>query len=204
MLHIQCTLTLPHGVMLRGFATQFGAHTHTYTQHLHTHTHTHAQHLHTHTHTHNTCTHTHTHTHNTYTHTHTRTTLAHTHTQINLVHPCYPLSAIEQVVTLRDIGCIKYKRPGTTDTQILRIERTISAQWERLAQQLGIDHDECASIAMAKLQDPGRCLSEAISRWLNRNGRKNTTWNHFLMSLRDSGLEAQAEELENALQNRAA
>ncbi|KAL5486759.1 hypothetical protein EMCRGX_G019280 [Ephydatia muelleri] len=110
---------------------------------------------------------------------------------------------LEQVVTLRDIGCIKYKPPGNTDIQILHIEHTISAHWERLAQQLGIDHDECTSIAMAKLQDPGRCLSEVISRWLNRNGRKNTTWNHFLTFLRDSGLEAPAEELENALQNRA-
>ena len=137
-------------------------------------------------------------------HAHTRThTHTHTHTQINLVHPFYTLSATEQVVTLRDIGCIKYKPPGTTEIQILHIERTISAYWERLAQQLGIDHDECTSIAMAKLQDPGRCLSEVISRWLNRNGRKNTTWNHFLTFLRDSGLEAPAEELENALQNRA-
>eukprot|EP00731_Ephydatia_muelleri_P037538 Em0499g6a len=92
---------------------------------------------------------------------------------------------LEQVVTLRDIGCIKYKPPGNTDIQILHIEHTISAHWERLAQQLGIDHDECTSIAMAKLQDPGRCLSEVISRWLNRNGRKNTTWNHFLTFLRD-------------------
>ncbi|KAL5486755.1 hypothetical protein EMCRGX_G019275 [Ephydatia muelleri] len=117
--------------------------------------------------------------------------------------PPKPPAYLEQVVTLRDIGCIKYKPPGTTDIQILRIERTINAHWDGLAQQLGIDHDECASIAMAKLQDPGRCLSEVISRWLNRNGRKNTTWNHFLTSLRDSGLETQAEALEKALQYRA-
>ena len=115
----------------------------------------------------------------------------------------FTLSATEQVVTLRDIGCIKYKPPGTTEIQILHIERTISAHWERLAEQLGIHHDECTSIAMAKLQDPGQCLFEAISRWLNRNGCKNTTWNHFLMFLRDIGLEAPAEALEKALQNRA-
>ena len=157
--------------------------------HIHTHTH-----IHTYTHTH---THTHTHIH-TYTHTH-----IHTYTQINLVHPCCTLSATEQVVALRDIGCIKYKPPGTTDIQILHIERTISAHWERLAKQLGIDHDECTSIAMSKLQDPGQCLSEAISRWLYRNGDRITTWNHFLMLLRDSGLETQAEALEIALQYRA-
>ena len=132
-------------------------------------------------------------------HIHTHACI-HTYTQINLAHPCCTLSATEQVVTLRDIGCIKYKPPGTTDIQFLHIECTISAHWERLAKQLGIDHDECTSIAMAKLQDAGQCLSEAISRWLNRNGHRNTTWNHFLKLLKDSGLETQAEALEKALQ----
>lgn len=120
----------------------------------------------------------------------------------NCVYSHVTLFLTEQVVTLRDLLCIKYKLPGTTDIQTLRVERSISSHWETLAQQLGIDHGECASIAMAKLQDPVRCLSEAISRWINRNGRKNTTWNHFLTAMIDIDLKDQADTLEKALQYR--
>ena len=85
---------------------------------------------------------------------------------------------------------------------MLRLERSISACWDKLAEQLDIEHDECESIAEAKLRNPDRCLAEVINRWLNRKGRKLTTWNHFLKAMREADFERHAETLEEALKYR--
>ena len=110
--------------------------------------------------------------------------------------------SIDKVVTLKDIQLIKYKPPDSKEVKSLRADRTLSCHWERLATAFDIEHNECEAIRQAKLQDPARCLSEVINRWLTRKGRMLTTWNHFLRILRDDGLETEAGDIEKALQYR--
>ena len=65
---------------------------------------------------------------------------------------------------------------------------TVSAKWEKLGEQLGMDYDYLKEVR-TQYSNPADSMRELIKRWLKQDyqpfGRKGlTTWNHIVLALK--------------------
>ena len=63
----------------------------------------------------------------------------------------------------------------------------MSAKWEKLGKQLGMDDDDLAAIR-TQYSEPADGMRELIKRWLKQDYRSIlkgfTTWNHIVLALK--------------------